>query len=137
MRPPNPPAEPRCWVYALANGWQVYAGRTDADNDLLSLHFARPDDYWFHVRSLPGSHVLLRGPAGETPGRELLEQAAAVAAWHSKGRQAGSCQVSCTLARHVSKPPKAAPGSVSISREKLLKVRPGLPPAPEKPAEEN
>lgn len=135
MRLPNPPPEPRCWVYPLAGGWQVFAGRTDADNDLLSLHFARPDDYWFHVHALPGSHVLLRGPEGEKPGRELLEQAAAVAAWHSKGRQAATCQVSCTQARHVSKPAKAAPGSVCISREKLIKVRPGLPAAPDMAAD--
>lgn len=136
MRLPTPPPEPRCWVYSISAEWQVYAGRTDADNDLLSLHFARPNDYWFHVRSMPGSHVILRGPEGESPGRELLELAAAVAAWHSKGRNASTCQVSTTLARNVSKPAKSAPGSVCICREKILKVKPGLPPPLKQAADE-
>lgn len=111
----------------MTDGWEALAGKTDADNDLLSLKTARPNDLWFHVHGLPGSHVILRGPEGEQPTNDLIKAAAAVAAWHSKARNAGMVPVSCTEAKHVSKPRGAKPGSVCIKREKTIKVRPALP----------
>jgi predicted ribosome quality control (RQC) complex YloA/Tae2 family protein len=110
--------------YVLPGDWRVLAGRTDAANDYLSLELARPGDLWFHIRGLPGSHVILRVPSGETPDRATRELAAAIAAYHSKARSAGTVAVSCTEARHVSKPPGAKPGTVSIRKESVLKVRP-------------
>jgi predicted ribosome quality control (RQC) complex YloA/Tae2 family protein len=97
--------------YALPGDWRVLAGRTDAANDYLSLKLARPGDLWFHIRGMPGSHVVLRVPSGEAPDRATQELAAAIAAYHSK-------------ARHVSKPRGAKPGTVTIRKETVLKVRP-------------
>jgi predicted ribosome quality control (RQC) complex YloA/Tae2 family protein len=111
--------------YTLPGGWQVLAGRTDAANDYLSLKLARPDDLWFHVRGMPGSHVVLRVPSsGPEPDREALETAAAIAAYHSKARGGGVVAVACTQARQVSKPAGARPGTVEIRKERVLKVRP-------------
>jgi predicted ribosome quality control (RQC) complex YloA/Tae2 family protein len=117
----------RTFRYELPGGWAVLAGRTDADNDRLSLKVARPDDRWFHVRGMPGSHVILQGPPGAEPGRDTLRAAAAVAAWHSRAREGGVVAVSCTEARHVRKPRGAKPGTVEIRHEVVLKVRPALP----------
>ncbi len=117
----------KLFEYELEDGWIVMAGRTDADNDRLSLKIAKANDWWFHVRGMPGSHVVLQHPEDEEPSRALLEQAAAVAAFHSKARKGGVVAVSCTQAKHVSKPRGAKPGTVSIKKEKLIKVRPGLP----------
>ncbi len=103
------------------------AGRTDADNDRLSLRIARPNDWWFHVRGVPGSHVILQVPSGREPSKAILRQAAAVAAYHSKARAGGTVTVSVTRARFVSKPRGAKPGTVQIRRETVLKVRPALP----------
>src|SRR4051794_19029916 len=50
----------RLLEYTLPGGWTVLAGRTEADNDRLSLKLAKANDYWFHVRGMPGSHVVLR-----------------------------------------------------------------------------
>lgn len=122
--------EPRLFEYALPGGWRVLAGRTEADNDHLSLRVARPDDWWFHVRGQPGSHVVLQGPPGQAPDRETLKAAAAVAAYHSKARAGGLVAVSCTQARYVTKPRGARPGAVQIRRETVLRVRPALPEAP-------
>ena len=55
--------------YVLPGDWRVLAGRTDAANDYLSLKLARPGDLWFHIRGMPGSHVVLRVPSGEAPDR--------------------------------------------------------------------
>jgi predicted ribosome quality control (RQC) complex YloA/Tae2 family protein len=116
--------------YLLPGGWKVLAGRTDTENDRLSLRLARPNDRWFHVRGLPGSHVVLQGPPGAEPDRDTLKQAAAIAAYHSKARQGGVVAVSSTLARYVTKPHGAKAGTVQIRKEIVLKVRPGLPGPP-------
>ncbi|MEO8450026.1 MAG: NFACT RNA binding domain-containing protein [Gemmatimonadota bacterium] len=123
------PARLRLYEYALAGGWKVLAGRTEDDNEELSLKVARPNDWWFHVRGTSGSHVVLQGPEGEEPGRRRLEQAAAVAAYHSKAREAGVVPVSSTRARHVTKPRGAKTGTVQIRKETVIKVRPGIPAA--------
>ena len=115
---------PRAFVYSLGEGWTVLAGRTDADNERLTFEVARPADFWFHVRGMPGSHVILKGPEGENPGRALLERAAAIAAYHSKARSAGIVPVSCTRARDVTKPRGAPSGTVAIRKERIFKVRP-------------
>ena len=118
------------FAYTLREGWTVLAGRTDADNERLSLKVARPQDWWFHVRGMPGSHVILQGPPGDEADRETLRRAAAVAAYHSKARDGGEVAVSCTKARYVTKPRGAKVGTVQIRKEVVLKVRPGIPVAP-------
>ena len=120
-------ALPRVWTYTLAGGHRVIAGKTDSDNDRLSLKVAGPGDWWFHVRGMPGSHVILVAARDRTPDRQTLEAAAAIAAYHSKARSGGVVAVSGTLARYVSKPRGAKPGSVRIRKERVFKVRPGLP----------
>ena len=123
----DPRRQVKAWEYRLPGGYTVLAGRTDRDNDRLSLKVARPNDWWFHVRGLPGSHVILQlGGQGE-PDKAVLEQAAALAAWHSKARNGGITPVSCTRAKFVRKPRGASPGTVTIQKESLLKVRPALP----------
>ena len=121
------PPEPRLYTYTLADGWSVLAGRTEADNDQLSLRIARPNDYWFHVRGMPGSHVILQVEGGREPSKAVLRQAAAIAAYHSKARTGGTVAVSATRARFVSKPRGAKPGTVQIRKETVFKVRPALP----------
>ena len=125
----TPEDHPRWLRYTLPGGWQVLAGRTDADNDRLSLHIAKPNDWWFHVRGMPGSHVLLLARPGEDPDRATLKRAAAIAAYHSKARRAGLVAVSCTRAQYVTKPRDVPPGAVKIRREVILKVRPAAPEA--------
>lgn len=120
-------SEPRAWRYELAEGWVALAGKTDVDNDQLSLRVARAGDWWFHVRGLPGSHVILQSAQGARPDSALIKRAAAIAAWHSKARNAGVVPVSCTDARHVSKPRGAKAGLVTLRRETVVKVRPALP----------
>ena len=116
-------------IYDLPGGWTVLAGRTDADNERLSIKLADPRDWWFHVRGMSGSHVLLKyqPELAEEPGSETLKAAAAIAAFHSKARNGGVVPVSCTRACNVSKPRGAPTGTVSIRKERILKVRPALP----------
>lgn len=105
----------------------MLGGRTDVDHDRLSLEIAAANDYWFHARGMPGSHVVLHSDGDEEPDRATLEAAAAIAAYHSKARNGGIVPVSCTRAKYVSTPRGAKPGTVEIRNETVLKVRPALP----------
>lgn len=117
------------YEYELPGGWKVLAGKTDEDNDRLSIKIAGANDWWFHVRGMPGSHVILRAEDDREPDKDILKQAASIAAYHSKARSGGTVAVSCTLARYVTKPRGAKPGTVQIRKEIVLKVKPGLPQA--------
>ena len=119
----NPPA---VHVYSI-DGWDIWAGKTASDNDRLSIKVARGNDWWFHVRGLPGSHVVLFVRDGREPSKDIIEAAAAVAAYHSKQRQGGVVSVTGTRAKNVSKPRGAKAGSVTVKKESVFKVRPGIP----------
>lgn len=119
-------AKPRIIRYELPGEWTLLVGATAADNDVLSTAVANPEDWWLHIEGLAGSHVILRAKSDEEPGRETLRQAAAVAAYHSKARAAGTVPVHCTRARYVRKPRGVKTGTVEVSRGTRLKVSPDI-----------
>lgn len=119
-------AKPRIIQYELPGEWILLVGTTAADNDALSTTVADPEDWWFHIENLAGSHVILRAKPDEEPTRETLRQAAAVAAYHSKARAAGTVAVHCTRARYVRKPRGVKTGTVEVSRGTQLKVTPDV-----------
>lgn len=119
-------AKPRILAYQLAGEWTLLVGASDADNDYLSTRVAEPNDWWFHADGVPGSHVILRAKQNDEPGSETLRQAAAVAAYHSKARHAGTISVHCTRAREVKKPLGVKTGTVQVARGRTLKVRPDI-----------
>jgi len=127
--PEQSPRGPTVYRYELADGWIAWAGRTAHDNDQLSIKVARGNDWWFHVRGMPGSHVVLFVRDGVEPPKSIVEQAAAVAAWHSKQRAGGVVPVTATRAKNVTKPRGAKPGTVQVRKERVLKVRPAIPQA--------
>ena len=99
-------------------------GRGARGNDDLTFRHSSPGDVWLHAREAAGAHVVLRwtGP-GNPPARDL-EEAAILAALHSKGRTSGSVPVDWTFRRHVRKPRKAPPGRVVPERVRTLCVEP-------------
>jgi predicted ribosome quality control (RQC) complex YloA/Tae2 family protein len=119
-------SKPRILKYQLPGAWILLVGASDRDNDYLSTRLAQPNDWWFHADGVPGSHVILRAKAEEEPRRETLRQAAAVAAYHSKARGAGTAKVHCTRGRHVTKPRGSKSGSVRVSEGTVLKVYPSI-----------
>ena len=125
-RPGERELNARLLEYQLPDGWRVLVGRTDADNEALSLSIADPEDWWFHVRGMPGSHVVLKAREDAEPTREVLKRAAGIAAYHSKAREAGTVTVSCTRVGDVSKPRGSPLGTVQIRRETVVRVRPSL-----------
>ena len=118
--------KPRILAYRLPGEWTLLLGAADADNDYLSTQVAEPNDWWFHADGVPGSHVILRAKEDQEPSKETLRQAAAVAAYHSKARNAGTTPVHCTRARHVKQPRGVKTGTVQVSHGTTLKVRPDI-----------
>jgi len=116
--------KPRILAYQLPDEWLVLLGASDADNDYLSTQVAQANDWWFHADGVPGSHVLLRAKDDQEPSKETLRQAAALAVYHSKARNAGVTAVHCTRARYVKKPRGAKTGTVQVARGATIKVRP-------------
>lgn len=112
--------------YETGDGFRVLAGHNNKENDQLTFKMAGPKDYWFHTKDIHGSHVILF-----TEGRELTEtaifDAAAIAAYHSKGRASENVPVDYTQVRHVKKPAGAKPGMVIFTHNKTVYVTPKLP----------
>jgi predicted ribosome quality control (RQC) complex YloA/Tae2 family protein len=114
--------------FPLDDEHTLYVGKTAADNDELTLRFAKPNDYWFHARGVPGSHAVLRSPSKDKkPPKNIIEQAAAIAAYFSKARNAKMSPVAYTQKKYIRKPKGAAVGAVILEREEVLMVRPHVP----------
>lgn len=114
--------------FEVAGGYEVYAGKSATNNDELTVRFARPNDYWFHARGSSGSHVVLRWNDAKTkPPKEVLRQAASIAAFYSGAKNAKMVPVAYTLKKHVRKPRGAAVGAVVMEREEVILVEPKLP----------
>ena len=112
----------------LVQGFEVLVGRGAEDNDYLTFQVAQPRDTWLHVAGgTAGSHVVIRARDGVEVPREVLEVAAAAAAWYSKSRAAQRVEVHMCRASDVSKPRGAPAGLVELARWKSVKVKPALP----------
>ena len=115
-------------TYIIDNKYYVYVGKDGKSNDLLTTKFAKQNDIWFHVRGLPGSHVVLKITDTKTkPPKSIIKIAAIVAAFHSKGKTAGLVPVSYAQKKYVIKKKGMAPGKVIMLKEETVLVRPQIP----------
>lgn len=100
--------------YRSSDGYDIYVGKNNLQNDELSFRMARPSDIWFHANDIPGSHVILKtdGKAFEEVPDRAFEEAARLAAYYSKGREAGRVEIDYLERRNLKKPAGARPGFV-------------------------
>lgn len=114
--------------YRINDKYNIFVGRDSQSNDLLSVKFAKQNDYWFHARGLPGSHVVLRVEnKKEAVPKDVLKKAASVAAFYSKAKTAKVAPVAYTFGKYVTKKKGMAPGQVIVNKEKVLLVKPEIP----------
>ena len=109
------------FVYTTGGGFTVKVGRNNIQNDELTFSAAKTD-YWFHVKDVPGSHVILFAE-GREPSDDDLTEAAAIAARHSSAADSPSVAVDYTLRKYVRKPPGAKPGYVTYEHFKTAFIR--------------
>ncbi len=99
--------------YETSEGYTVYCGRNNLANDHLTTHLADRNDWWFHVKNQPGSHVVLCCKDGEEEPTELaFTEAAMIAAYNSKASDGVMVPVDYLKVRQVKKPAGAKPGFV-------------------------
>lgn len=105
-------------------GYTILIGRNAKNNDLL-LQNTHKDDLWLHARDVSGSHVVIkRRPGHKDYPKQVVERAAALAAWHSKRKTDTLCPVMVTPRKYVRKIKGAAPGLVRVERETVVMVVP-------------
>jgi predicted ribosome quality control (RQC) complex YloA/Tae2 family protein len=108
------------------DGFEIRVGKNSQKNDELTLHYASKNDLWLHARGYAGSHVVIKAKAGTPFPPQVIEKAAAIAAWYSKGKTDSLCPVIVTERKYVRKSKNMNPGQVTIEREKVIMVVPDL-----------
>ncbi len=104
-------------------GYDIYLGNNNKQNDYLTMKFASSSDVWFHVKDIPGSHVLVRNPGRTALPDRVIQKAAEIAARHSKAKNASVVAVDYTLKKHVKKPKGSKPGFVLYDNASTISVK--------------
>lgn len=97
--------------FISSDGYDLYVGKNNYQNDELTFKIATGNDWWFHAKNMPGSHVILKAMGDEPPIR-AFEEAASLAAYFSKGKNAKKVEIDYTLKKNVKKPNGSKPGFV-------------------------
>lgn len=110
--------------FRTPNGFEVWIGRNNRQNDYLTFRVAGDYDLWFHAQEIPGSHVLLRLEPGAVADEVDLQYTANLAAYYSRARQSEQVPVIYTEPKHVYKPKGAKPGIAIYKQERILWGKP-------------
>ena len=97
--------------YLSSDGYDIYVGKNNLQNDYLTFDFAASNDWWFHAKNAPGSHVILKSKGGELPPR-AFEEAGKVAAYYSTLRGSNRAEIDYIQKKYVKKPKGGKPGFV-------------------------
>ena len=98
--------------YVSSDGFHIYVGKNNYQNDELTFKFATGNDWWFHAKGMPGSHVVVKCEGADTLPDRTFEEAAKLAAYYSKGRGQEKVEIDYIQKKHVKKPNGAKPGFV-------------------------
>ncbi|NLJ58062.1 MAG: fibronectin/fibrinogen-binding protein [Tissierellia bacterium] len=109
--------------YISSQGHEILVGKNNVQNDRITFKIAKKDDYWFHAKDIPGSHVIIRTKGDNLTEEEYLE-AAKVAAYYSKGRNSNKVEVDYTKKSNIKKPANARPGFVIYNNYSSISVKP-------------
>lgn len=108
--------------YISADGFDVYVGKNNRQNDALTLSFATGEDLWLHVKGFAGSHVIVKTDGPIPP--STIEEAALLAAYYSRARSSSLVPVDYTPRKYVKKPSGAKPGMVIYTTNRTAYVTP-------------
>ncbi|MBU5437772.1 NFACT family protein [Tissierella sp. MSJ-40] len=111
------------YKYISSDGFNIFVGKNNKQNDYLTLRFSHKEDLWLHVQNMPGSHVIIQREGKNIP-NTTLEEAATLAAYYSKGKNSNHVPVDYTERKNVKKPKNAKPGMVIYENYKTLYINP-------------
>lgn len=109
--------------YISSDGFHIYVGKNNTQNDELTLRFAKPLDMWFHTKDIAGSHVIVVSEGKEIP-NSTLNEAANLAAYYSKATNSSLVPVDYTPKKFIKKPNGAKPGMVIYETNKTAYITP-------------
>ena len=115
----------RPFHYRSSDGYDIYVGKNNFQNDELTFKFASGNDWWFHAKGAPGSHVVVKTNGDELPDA-TFEDAARLAAYYSKNRNSSKVEIDYVEKKHVKKPNGAKPGFVVYYTNYSMSIEPDI-----------
>ena len=112
-------------AFISSGGHEILVGKNKTQNDMITFKIAKNEDYWFHAKNMPGSHVIIRTKGDELTDEEFIE-AAKIAAYYSKGKNSSTVEVDYTKKSNIKKPPNAKPGFVIYDTNYSMLVKPNI-----------
>lgn len=113
--------------YISSDGFDIYVGKNNTQNDYLTLRFANSQDMWFHTKKIHGSHTVIKLGVNKDIPDSTIKEAAMLAAYYSKGRNSSNVPVDYTLIKNVRKPNGAKPGMVIYDYYNTIHITPQIP----------
>ena len=98
--------------YVSSDGYHIYVGKNNFQNEELTFKFATGNDWWFHAKGVPGSHVIVKGNGEEELPDRVFEEAGRLAAYYSKNRGNDKVEIDYIQKKHIKKPAGGKPGFV-------------------------
>lgn len=111
--------------YLSSDGYDIYVGKNNYQNDELTFKVATGNDWWFHAKGMPGSHVIVKSNNEELPDR-VFEEAGKLAGFYSKGRDNEKIEIDYLQKKNVKKPNGSAPGFVVYYTNYSLTIHPDI-----------
>jgi len=111
--------------YQSSDGYDIFVGKNNYQNDELSFKIATGNDWWFHAKGMPGSHVIVKANNEELPDK-VFEEAGRLAGYYSKGRDNEKIEIDYLQKKNLKKPSGAAPGFVVYYTNYSLVIEPDI-----------
>ena len=111
--------------YISSDGFHIYVGKNNFQNEEITFNLASGNDWWFHAKGIPGSHVIVKSDGKELPD-STFEEAGRLAAYYSKGRDAKKVEIDYIQRKHIKKPAAAKPGFVIYHTNYSLIIEPDI-----------
>lgn len=111
--------------YISSDGFHIYVGKNNFQNEELTFKLATGNDWWFHSKGIPGSHVIVKCDGSELPD-STFEEAGRLAAYYSKGRDAEKVEIDYIQKKHVKKTPGGKPGFVIYHTNYSMLIEPDI-----------
>ena len=116
----------RPFHYVSSDGYDMYVGKNNLQNEELTFKFASGGDWWFHAKKCPGSHVIVKMKGQEELPDRTFEEAAKLAAYYSAGRDQAKVDVDYVQKKQVKKPNGAKPGFVVYYTNYSMSIEPDI-----------
>ena len=117
-------SKPEPMHFVSSDGFDIYVGKNNTQNDYVTTRLANSSDIWFHTKNIPGSHTIIKLGVDKNVPRSTIAEAAQLAAYYSKARASSQVPVDYTQIKNVKKPSGAKPGKVIYNSYNTIYVTP-------------